>query len=76
MVNTDPLAGRQMHDVGCDRHRHGGRVLYLSATSTSAGSAAEAAADRKELTYQSLASARTHTHTHIESAGIRNVWSD
>jgi len=37
---------------------------YLSATSTSAGSAAEAAADRKELKYQSLAS----THTFIPLA--------
>jgi len=39
---------------------------YIQATSPTAGAAAEGAADRKELKYQSLA----HTHTHVPFFGI------
>ena len=52
-----------MHDLGC----HGPGTLaesYLFTTSSSAGGAAESAANRKELKYQLL----TNTHTFIPLA--------
>ena len=53
------MAGGQMHDQGRHNYRHHGRVMSVYTTSASAGAAADAAADVKEIKYQTIA--LTHT---------------